>query len=1397
MELPVDVVVHTAGVTSEVTIERHAADVTLGDLVARCGGRAPVVFVDGRPLPASTTLDAAGLAAGSTVTTTPAPRADAGAETGPGGRELVTIAGPGSGTRVALAAGRYRLGAGQRDRVTDAVVELAVVDGATPVVSAVSDVTVSLDGRRLDGPTPWRDEVLVADGRAYALRGRPPALARLGGHDRGRLAFNRPPRRPAPAPPPSLEVPVASPAPTGARRFPVLALLAPLPVAAGMAVVLGSSRFLLFGLLSPVMLLANWVEDARSRRGDRRVATRADRAAAAAFAGDVAARRAVDLAAARAAHPTMPDVLDTVEGARPVLWERRAGHADAMVVPVGVADMPWTPEVRRPARHLPAADELLAAGGPLPAVPVAVDLAAERGLALVGDPARVRAVARATVLVAATLHGPADLAVVVCASPDDGEAWEWIKWLPHVQRGGVGVVLTTAAQAADRLGALGPGTRTTLLVADGATWWHGRRAPLQGIAGTTGQRFPVRLVACTDDPARVPAACTTVVTVPPDGAATVDHLVARQRDSEVALTELDVVTATDAARAMAALEDPERRDGVAISVPGVVSILDVLGIGAATPAAVRARWSDAGRGGGASTPIGIGADGVVAVDLVADGPHALVAGTTGSGKSELLRTLVAGWAASVPPDELNLVLVDFKGGAAFDACAGLPHTVALVTDLDEHLAGRVLRCLRAELTDRERWLRGAGASSLEEHLRRGGRPPIPRLVVVIDEFALLAAELPDFVPALVDVAQRGRSLGFHLVLATQRPAGVVDQKIKANTNLRIALRVQDDADSLDVVGSRDAALLPRDRPGRAVARFGAGELVALQTALSTGTSRRDDGGLLVRPFLAARAPNAVERALARDGDHQRATGADRPSDLASLVGAIVTAATDAGQLEQRRPYLEPLPRVVGLDELCGAAEPGDGAPFALVDRPDERRRDVRRWTPGAGGSLLVYGITGSGTSSTLATLALSTAATYAPDDAHLYVIDADAGLLGPLAALPHCGAVATIDDLPRLARVVHHLVTELERRRRLAGRAGGPADVLTTEPAITLLVDNVGALRQVIDADRELELVWRGLELIVRDGRGLGIGTVLAASHERAVPAAMAAQIPDRLVMRLGDRMAYSSFGIRGADVPAMTPGRALVPEGAVELQVASPSADLAAAVARLAGPSPRRPPVRVDPLPDHVELDLAAATRTTSGVSVPVGLDLRTATTRRVVLELGTSWLVLGPARSGRSSVLLALAQAVAAADATITRFSVAPRATPLADTELTIRPSGPGGVAAWVDAVLSCPGPAVVLVDDADRLDGPSFARLAATRRDDVAFAVAATSDGVRPLTHWTRPLLRSRNGLLLAPVPIDGDLLRVQLPARLPPAEAGRGLLVEDGQVVPVLVARPAPLTAHTTR
>ncbi|WP_309616508.1 FtsK/SpoIIIE domain-containing protein, partial [Salinibacterium sp.] len=313
------------------------------------------------------------------------------------------------------------------------------------------------------------------------------------------------------------------------------------------------------------------------------------------------------------------------------------------------------------------------------------------------------------------------------------------------------------------------------------------------------------------------------------------------------------------------------------------------------------------------------ADGPVVIDLVAHGPHAVVGGTTGSGKSELLISWVLALAARNPPGRINFLLMDFKGGSAFDSLTRLPHTVGVITDLDATEAARALASLRAELTFRERMLAATGARDIRQ-LPADGPGSMPRLVIVADEFAAMLADHPDLHPLFADIASRGRSLGVHVILCTQRPAGIVRDGVLANTDLRISLRVNNRADSSAVIGTDVAARLPASALGR---------------------------GMVAR---AGDEPRLVQFAIASPQD----------------VEAVAQAWGD--EPAPRRPWCEPLPLRVSRHGLVGAE--GEVA-FGLADVPQEQRRSTAGWDAARDGHVMILGAARSGKSTALAAIALT------------------------------------------------------------------------------------------------------------------------------------------------------------------------------------------------------------------------------------------------------------------------------------------------------------------------------------------------------------------------------------------------------------------------------------------
>ncbi|MGH3665219.1 MAG: FtsK/SpoIIIE domain-containing protein, partial [Egibacteraceae bacterium] len=1088
------VVVRHAGRVREIDLVVEGPDACVADLVGAVTGSAETgagVALEGRFFGPDAGLDEIGLHEGALIdVTVAAPRPSP----PPAGPALAVIGGPVSGALHSLPDDEVLIGRTLDCGVTipDPTISAQHVrlrhleDGSWEATDLGSHNGTWIDGSAAIGPTRVGTGSLLRLGASHVRvlgklpDDRPLAVDPLFRASGGLVPFNRPPRPALPPEPLSEVAPEPPQQQRSGRAFSIIAFITPLLLGGAMIYFFRNPRFALFMLLSPLMLVGNWLTSRRQAKKERRVSSREFKEAMERL--ETHLRDAVTVETARR-EELLPDPAEIMRRAREpstALWQRRPDDPDFLRLRAGIADVAWQPPVENPgqqARELPEqVATLVNRYAVLPRTPVEIDLSGGGVVGLVGDRDAALALARSLVCQAAVHHGPADCAMVVLARPHHAGDWDWAKWLPHVRdaSGATRMLSGDPQTSAELLGSLlesagdddggmfkagqrqQPGGPTRLVVLDDTSLIEGRRAPARLVL--SGKAGPVAGIVLAETVDQLPAVTSTVIELDSDlGNATL-----RRPQQGVVVAGLVVagttdVLARDCARCLARYEDPELEVPGA-GLPSLVRLLPLLGMDEVDAAAVAKRWAEAGSEPAPRTPVGIGEDGIVSLNLVRDGPHGLIGGTTGSGKSELLRSLVAGLAAGTEPEHLVFVLVDYKGGSAFDECARLPHTVGMVTDLDEHLGERALRSLEAELSQRERTLRAAGTQDLPAYLQLGAPlGPLPRLLVVIDEFATLATELPDFLGALVGVAQRGRSLGVHLLLATQRPSGAVNANIKANTNLRIALRVQDDTDSTDIIDRRDAARISRANPGRAYVRLGPGDVLLVQSALSTARlgSGTASAGVRLAPFRFGPlpAPRDDDGVLSEQG----------PSDLQRLVVAVREAFHASGQSEPRKPWLQMLSEQIDLADILGRDDAGGvPVPLALADEPERQRQVPVGWDP-AQGHLALFGMVGSGTSSALLAVARALASRHGPDDCHLYGLDFGTRRLAPLADLPHAGAVVGATETEAQYRVIRHLRRELDRRRTLS------PDELDGEPLVVTIVDGVAALLAEFDSIENLE----------------------------------------------------------------------------------------------------------------------------------------------------------------------------------------------------------------------------------------------------------------------------------------------------------------------------------------
>ncbi|HEV2780928.1 MAG TPA: FtsK/SpoIIIE domain-containing protein [Actinophytocola sp.] len=1255
--------------------------------------------------------------------------------------------------------------------------------------------------------------------------------------------FNRPPRISMPEPPHALLVPVEPDKPSG-FRFPWIAVLLPLLFGGGLYVLLpNAGYFLLIMLLSPVMVLANLIGDRRSGRREYAARKKEYDLALETFRGALAAACAADERRARAVHPDPSWVAAAACAPSARLWERRPSDPDFLRLRLGLHDRqaelrlrfdPRYPQPRGGSAELPAVPTVRD-------VPATVELRRVGVLGMAGERRGLLAAARAVVTQAGGLHAPRDLGVVVITGQDESADWEWATWLPHTRPSGPTfgssrLVATDGAQAESRLSELRAlvaerlvrqrsslrtgrsAGREFLVVVDGARRMRG----LPGLAEllADGPTAGVYALCLDDDETALPAECgATAVLTSPSGSR------ARLRRADLPVIEDLLVDGLEPGHAMrmALALAPLDTLGVpagAEALPERVRFTELAGLaisGRETDGElVRAAWAGSPEGRSTTAVLGVGPSGPLTVDLRRDGPHALIAGTSGAGKSELLQTLIASLAVRNMPDALTFVLVDYKGGSAFAACAELPHCVGLITDLDGHLVGRALDSLSAELRRREKLLADAEAKDIDDYWARTG-DRLPRLVIVVDEFASLIEEVPEFVPGVVGIGMRGRSLGVHVVLATQRPGGVVTADLRANLNLRICLRVTAESESVDVIDAPDAARITSRQPGRAYLRTGHGDLTAFQAA-RVGWPRAADAEspgpepVSVRPRRTTelgRSPRAGASAAA-DVD------ADGHTDLTALVAASRVAARQLGLSSPRRPWLPPLPDVVTAELSPGSQRPPLCVLLGLVDRPTAQAQDAFELDLERTGPIAVGGTVRTGRSTALRAIAAGLCAATGPDTVHIYGLDCGNRALAPLAELPHSGAIVDAEDSMRVARLLDWLDGEVRRRQRvLAGgysglaeqrRAAAPADRL---PYLILLLDRLEGFRSAFDEHDGGRLVEL-LEGLLRRGPAVGLVTVLSTDRTAFGPR-IATAIEHRLVLRQADRDDVAVFGLSPRAVPARMPaGRAIWTAAGEEVQLPLLDADpsgaaqiraLAGLAARLRAAAddldPALLPHRIDPLPDRISIAEAealrgatrspAATVCTPAVggdhAGPVDVDLA---------EVGGTFVVAGPGRSGRSSTLATIVHGLAGRpDGRLPVVLVTPRPSPLrqvADLAGVLGVTTGAAPAEFDDLVLSAGGPVAVVVDDGELVDelalGEALERfLLEARETGSVLVAAATTDDllINRYRGWLAQARRARSGLLLNPAShLAGEVFDVRLSRSMaggwPP---GRGLLVLRGQ------------------
>ncbi|MDX3260175.1 FtsK/SpoIIIE domain-containing protein [Streptomyces sp. MI02-2A] len=1328
----------------------------------------------------------------------------------------------------------------------------------------------------------WPLDAQLAIGNSLLELGRysPPNAALKWSEDGIGLDYNRPPRLRPPEQPPRFRLPVP-PGLYEARPLPWLMALLPLVGAVVSVMMFGRWYYLIMAVMSPVMFIGNYFMDKKHGRKSYAMQVKEYREQKERIEKDAqdALRRL------RNAVPDPATVLCLGTGPRTRLWERRRSDRDHLVIRVGTGRRSSGVVLEDPAQDDPRRVVTL----DIDDAPVTLSLRSLGVIGMAGAGDSARAMGRWAAAQTAALHSPMDVQLYVLSENSAQDGWDWVRWLPHARPSGgqdVNVLigmdpetvgarigeLTQILDARKKAAEQNRGQGASFSEPDIVVVWDGSRRlrSLPGAVRLLREGPAVAMYAiCLDTEERfLPGECQAIVVAEPKTQEYADRTHGvdqpqqavggfpsfqtwrpgvqeperrewaeklRLRVEEAGAEWLrgvrpDFVSPAwclRLARSLAPLRDAsgESEDS---SLPAQSRLLDLLQLEPPTHDAIAARW----RMGGQSTMAVIGEsyDGPFGIDIRKDGPHGLIAGTTGSGKSELLQTIVAALAVANTPQNMTFVLVDYKGGAAFKDCVHLPHTVGMVTDLDAHLVERALESLGAELKRREHILAAADAKDIEDYqdlVRRDpSLKPVPRLLIVIDEFASMVRDLPDFVTGLVNIAQRGRSLGIHLLLATQRPSGVVSPEIRANTSLRIALRVTDAAESTDVIDAPDAGHIAKSTPGRAYVRLGHASLIPFQSGRVGGRRPGAADPAALAPWAGPLTWQDLGRA-ALQKPRSEAREDNEITDLKVLVDAVREANQALGIPAQHSPWLPALDETLLLDDVPAPQSQGSlpAASYGIEDLPASQARRPVVVDFATFGHLIVAGAPRTGRSQVLRTIAGSLARTNSCAAVHLYGIDCGNGALNALTRLPHCGAVVGRNQLERVERLIGRLSGELNHRQELFAdrgfadigeqRAAVPADERL--PHIVVLLDRWEGWLPTLGEHNHGDLTDQ-IMTMMREGASVGLHVVITGDRH-LLAGRISSLTENKYGLRLADRADFSMLDINSRKVPEeIPPGRAFRGETAAETQFALLSEDTTgqgqnaalaeigeAAATRDAGVPRSLRPFRVDVLPSRISFEDAWAMRDPAATSAPlwalagVGGDELTAFGPDLAQGV-PAFVIGGPAKSGRSTMLLSFARSYLAKGVRL--VIAAPRLSPLRELDgqegvlkvFTGRDVNEDELEELVDTATP-QDPIVVLVDDAEVLDDCDaedvFKHIVERGAEEgLAVVIAGDEDEICDgFSGWQVDAKKARRGILLSPQESSsGDLIGVRTTRSMVggPIAPGKGMLhIGDSKLRTVVI------------
>ncbi len=882
------------------------------------------------------------------------------------------------------------------------------------------------------------------------------------------------------------------------------------------------------------------------------------------------------------------------------LWEKTPAHNDFLSIRLGLGSIPATlqPKYRKaelmlepdPLQEEP--EKLAKEFEKISNLPVCLDLLNSEISGIAGPQNEVQEMLKVLALQMVTNHSYHDVKIVLLLKEEEVKAWEWMKHLPHLWDDDFNIrfMMCPGAMAHQTLGMLYDHLKErdnkqsnsehmqysysqfVFIVSDSGLL---EDEPISKYLYSGYKNIGVTTIFTAERKEYLPTNCKSVVTL--QGKV---GTYANKETTEQLAFNVDQVTKEDLEKVGRSLAPIRLKKSAAnFSLPKSITLLETMKAKCVEEVPLLSNWSQNKTYNGMGVPIGARAGGeLFNLDMQAyetsHGPHGLVAGTTGSGKSELLQSIIISLAINFHPHDVVFVLIDYKGGGMADVFKGMPHLVGTITNLGGNQTTRALLSIKSELKRRQAIFSAHEVNNIDKYqkLYHAGKAkePLPHLIMIADEFAELKAEQPDFMKELVSAARVGRSLGVHLILATQKPAGVVDDQIWSNSRFKICLKVQDETDSKDVIKRPDAAMIKE--PGRAYIQVGNDEIFEMFQSTFSGADYDPDGQSgkkrnnkkLFKVDLNGRSTQIYPL------EQEHIDKSEKDSQLKAMVEYITKVAQDNHIEGLKGPWLPPLTEELYLDEVIdeiktdaemqkqvwASQEEGLVATVGIEDDPKGQIQAPLTLDFASEGNLMVYGSSGTGKTTFLESMMLSLAYRYSPEHFNLYIMDFGGGSLKKYSRLPHCGGVIGLEDEEKLNQFMRFIFRIIEERKEAFEdvmvsniQAYNRESNVKKLPHIVLVIDNYFALSETYEEIDEKMLV------LSREGSKYGIYVVATANSSTLVRYKMSINFKMAVTMQLTDETEYSNIVGRTEGLePDKVLGRGLAKmQYPVEFQTALP----------------------------------------------------------------------------------------------------------------------------------------------------------------------------------------------------------------------------------------------------